>query len=104
MSSAISATAVTVTLIVVVSTLPSASVTDTSKLSLPFQSAVGVYDHAPVAASIVATPLVDPLVTAKSVGLGTPSDVSVKVNVPVIAPPSSVPVPEFPPKVPGSFT
>ena len=53
---------------------------------------------------MLTVPLPAGVVTAKS-GLVKPSAVSVNVNVPVIAPPSSNPVPLVsPPNVPESFT
>ena len=52
-------TDVTVRLMTCVSVLPPSSVTATVKESEPLKLALGVYDHAPVAASIEAVPLLD---------------------------------------------
>ena len=52
-------TDVTVRLITCVSVWPSSSVTVTVKESEPLKFAFGVYDHAPVVASMDAVPLLD---------------------------------------------
>ena len=52
-------TDVTVKLITCVSVWPSSSVTITRKESEPLKLVFGVYDHAPVVASIEAVPLLD---------------------------------------------
>ena len=54
-----SPTDVTVRLTTCVSVLPSSSVTATVKKSEPLKLAFGVYDHAPVVASMDAVPLLD---------------------------------------------
>ncbi len=52
-------TDVTIRLTTCVSVLPSSSVTATVKESEPLKLAFGVYDHAPVVASMEAVPLLD---------------------------------------------